>query len=654
MKNGQKRTADSLEKFEKKYLSGEDWAVKENANEMQSYGNFLRYLLEKILKRPDNLEKVFPEEAVKHHLQGSIHIHKLPDSFYVPYCAGWSFANILKVGLKTPTLVSKPAKHFDSAVNHLVNFVFLTAQEWSGAMATSGFDIYSAPLAAKDKSGEKQIKQVLQNMLYELNYPSRTGFQSPFSNITIALDTMESFLERDAIVGGKKDGVLGDYLEEAILIAKQLINLYDEGDAFGSPFTFPIPTLTLTKNFDWNDRKWDGLTNLIFSNLSKRGSFYLLNGYSANVEALYAMCCRLTIDISRIKRNAAFSAGNEVELKEFLGRKSHARGIWAIPDATGSVGVITINLPRIAFLSNGTEKKLFELLREEMEIAKKALDRMRNRYDRSLRNGLLPMTEIYLGSLTNHFSTFGLVGLPEAAANFFGGSNLWKELNKNDVAESVTWMKKVVKFVRECADEYSSREDILYNVEEVPAESTAYRLAVSDLQEFGRQVAKGSFFIPMGSDIPFYSTRIADAPFYSNSIIPYYAQLPIPERVKWEGEVQEEFTGGVMMHLFLYESPDPKALKNLVHRIVTNTKIVYFSITPTLAVCKKCGWNAIGIFGECPNCENRELEIWSRVVGYYRPMRSWNIGKIAEFLNRVEYGRSNKTLLAKRVLGYVL
>lgn len=634
---------NSIETIEKKYIAGKDWEIKENANEALSYGNFLSYLLDKTLKNSVILKKIFPEKAVKQHLNGLIHIHKLPSSLYIPYCAGWSFPNILRMGLKTPSLISKPAKHFDSAISHLVNFIFLTAQEWSGAMATSGFDLYSAPFLAKNRLKERQIKQVLQNMFYELNYPSRTGFQSPFSNITVTLDTVKNFSETEAIVNGKKVGVTGDYLDEAILVTKQIISLYNEGDAFGSPFTFPIPTLMLTKRFDWKNRRWDGLTDLIFNNLAKRGSFYLLNGYSANVEALYAMCCRLTVDVSRLEANKARAKKlieKGEELKEFLGKKSYARGIWAIPDATGSIGVVTINLPRIAFLSKGNEKRLLQLLKKELEIARGTLKAMRDRYNKNLKNGLLPMTKVYLGNLMNHFSTFGLVGLPEAAANFVRNPSLWKDLERKDIKEAVRWMKNIVRFVRESADEYSAVDGILYNVEEVPAESTAYRLATSDLRRFKRKVVQGDFFIPMEGDIP----------FYSNSIIPYYAQVSIPERVKWEGEVQEEFTGGVMMHIFLYESPDPKALKKLIYNIATNTKVVYFSVTPTLTVCNKCGWHGTGIFDGCPKCGNKNIEIWSRIVGYYRPVSSWNIGKQAEFLNRIEYGKNEKTLLAKQVL----
>ncbi len=610
-----------LEKIEKEYIGDGDWEVKENANESRSYGNFLSYLLDKTLKQPSVLEKIFPEEGVSKHLNGEIHIHKLPQSLHIPYCVGWSYTRLLQIGLRTPTLISSPPKHFDAAVNQLVNFIFLAAQEFSGAMAVSAFDLLTAPFVKADNLNDEQIKQRLQSMFFELNYPSRMGFQSPFSNITICLDTSKAFSELDAIVGGKKVGKVSDYLDEAIRVVKQMILLYNEGDYKHSLFTFPIPTLMITKNFDWNDRRWDGLTSLIFENLAKRGTFYLLNGYVSDVDALYAMCCRLTIDVSKIQINNHFVA----PLPESR-TLPQTHGIWVIPDATGSIGVITINLPRLAFLSKGEEEKFNEMLEEDLKIARKILMKMRERYERSLRAGLMPITKVYLGNFSNHYNTFGLVGLPEAASNFLRKPKLWSNLEEKEVLEAVSWMRKVVSFVRKKCEEFSREDGILYNVEEVPAESVAYKMASVDLKMFRNYFESGEIFIPTNDGVP----------YYSNCIIPYYAKVSIAERAKLEGEVQKEFTGGVMMHLFLYESVDPRALKSLVKRIVENTNVVYFSITPTISNCRHCGWSEVGVIERCPNC-GKNTEIWSRIVGYYRPISSWNIGKVAEFRQRVQY-----------------
>ena len=609
-KRGESKSESHLRKIERDYFKELDWEVKENANEIKSFGNFLSYFLDKHLKKPEVLKQIFPAEAVKHHVSGCIHIHKLPYSLYIPYCVGWSFSKLLQLGLRTPTLISKPAKHLDTAVAQLVNFFFIVAQEWSGAMATSAFDLNCAAFVAKDKLKEKQVKQALQDMLFELNYPSRMGYQTPFTNLTILLDTVKSFLEMPAVVGGEIVGRFEDYVDEAIMVVEKLIELYNEGDRVATPFTFPIPTLMLTRNFDWNSRRWGELTDMIFENLAKRGTFYLLNGYATDVETLYSMCCRLVIDTSKLARKSA-------------------HGIWAIPDATGSIGVVTINLPRLAYLSNGKWERFEELLKRELQLARNVLKVMRERYERSLRIGLMPMTKLYLGSFGNHFSTFGLLGLPEAAANFLGIPDMWERCKNSEIRSAVRWMKKVVAFVRNYAENCMKEDKILYNVEEVPGESTSYKFARLDMKRFKSAVKRNELCMP----------REGDVAFYSNSIIPYYANVSIVERAKWEGEVQTEFTGGVMMHLFLYEEPEPGALKRLVRKIATNTKVVYFSITPTISQCRHCGWSSVGIVEKCPKC-GRKTQIWSRIVGYYRPVQNWNIGKKLEFALREQYGTS--------------
>ena len=619
---------------EREYIERASWEVRENANMNISYSNFRNFLFDRLLKKPEILSKYLPKEAVSDHFRGDLHIHKLPDSLFIPYCIGWSFKKILKKGLITPTIVSKPAKHVDTAIAHLTNFFFFGSQEYTGAQAASGFDVFLAPFIREDKVPYIKVKQAIQHMLFNLNYPARAGFQSPFTNITLVLDTSKQYLKEHAVIGGKElPNTLEEYLDEILVVNKALFELLIEGDAKGQPFTFPIPTIMITKNFDWNGRRWGEVTDLIFEALAKRGSAYLLNGYSTNVEALYSMCCRLTIDVSKLNNFNHFKLNSSsLRLKEFedvedyLAKNRQAFGIWALPDATGSIGVVTLNMPRIAALSRGEWDVFEEILYAKMEHARKVLLTWRRRYAISLKSGLMPISKVYLGHFRNHFNTFGIIGLPEAAANFMRNPKLWFECDRREINEAVSIMKKMVKMVREKAMEYEEIDNYLYNVEEIPGESTSYRLAKLDLKYFKEEVEKGEILIP--SD--------GTAPFYSNSIIPYYANVSIPDRARWEGEVQQEFTGGVMMHLFLQESPDPKALKNLVRSIALNTKVVYFSITPTIAVCRKCGWRAIGLFEKCPNC-GHEVDLWSRIVGYYRPLRSWNIGKIAEFKLRVQY-----------------
>ncbi len=609
-----------IENIEKNYLEERDWQVHENANELRSFGNFISYLLDNILCKREIVEKVFSREAYKEHEEKNIHIHKLPFSLFIPYCVGWSYSKILKIGLKTPSLTSKPAKHLDAAFSHLSNFAYLAAQEFTGACAYSAFDLYSAPFIKFDNLDFKAVKQRVQSLLFDLNYPTRLGYQCPFTNITILFD-VPSYLENEVYVGGKVVGKAADFLDEAILLIKALIANYNEGDSFSAPFTFPIPTLFITKNFDWNGTKYGDLTDLIFENWAKRGTFYILNGYVADVEAIYSMCCRLTIDMEKLPKTLDFYLG------EFQ-KKRGLKGIWATPESTGSLGVVTINLPRLAFLSKGEEKKFQELLIEKLNVARKVLDRMRVRYEKSLKFGLMPLASIYLGHLNFHYSTIGLVGLPEAAANFLRNPKLWEEINEKNVEEALKFMKNTVSFINQILKEWEVKDGVLYNVEEVPAESVAYRFAQADKKLFSKEYEKGEICIPTYNGTP----------FYSNSIVPYYSLVPLIDRIKWEAKVQKEFTGGVIVHLFLYESIDPKALKELVRKIVTQTEIVYVGITPTISVCRKCNKSFVGIYESCPQCNN-STEIWSRIVGYYRPVRLWNIGKKAEFMKRVQYGQ---------------
>jgi len=606
-----------IRELEDSYIGEEDWEVRENANEVKGYSNFLSYLLDKVLKSEDLLSSVLPADIVREHLDGWIHVHKLPHSLYIPYCIGWSLPKLLKLGLRTPTLQLNPADDLSSFLHQLSNFIFLASHEWSGAIAFSGFDLYAGAFAEREGLSVDGLVKLLRHFMLELNYPARPGFQSPFTNFLVMLDTMPEVLEEDAVVGGRTVGRLGDYVGGAVKVLRALIRIYNMGDDLGQPLTFPIPTIIASEHFDWSGRRWGELTEELFENLSRRGTFYVLNGYATDVRTIYSMCCRLLIDVGR------------VEARLRIGRR--ARGVWAVPDATGSIGVITVNLPRIAFLSRGNDDKFYEMLRERLEAGRRALAIMRRRYERSLRAGLMPITSIYLGHLSNHFSTFGLLGLPEAAANFLMERDLWfGEVKRMEYA--VEWIRKVVEFVRKYSEEIEEEDDVMYNIEEVPAESTAYRLASEDYGRFRREVERGDYFMPIVDGVP----------FYSNTVIPYYADIPLAERIRLEARVQQEFSGGVMMHIFLFESPDPSALRKLVYNIVVNTKIVYFSIAPAISVCTRCSWSEVGIYERCPRCGG-QVDVWSRIVGYYRPVRFWNVGKKAEFSARVHYNLAGST-----------
>ena len=343
-------------------------------------------------------------------------------------------------------------------------------------------------------------------------------------------------------------------------------------------------------------------------------------------------CCRLTIDTSKFAKNGngLFKLVKEEseEIYETLKKSDKRWGIWAMPEATGSIGVVTLNLPRLAIEANGDIDEFYDSLYNKLEIARTVLLRWRERYEKTLRNGFMPLTRIYLGHFNGHFNTLGVLGLPEAAINLLGDPNIW--YNNREAAEAIKIMKDIVAEIRKVGEEFENEDGYLYNVEEVPGESASFRLALQDYNRFHDLVKEGQVYIPI------YMGK----PFYSNSVVPYYVDVPISRRVEWEAEVQQEFTGGVMLHLFMHEAMDPYALKKLVYNIVSRTKIVYFSITPSISVCNDCGWRGVGIHFKCPKCGSSRVDIWSRIVGYYRPIRSWNDGKKAEFYFRVHYGEN--------------
>ncbi len=597
-----------------------------------------------------------PGEQVKAHVEGWVHIHDLPYSLFIGYCAGWSIAKLLRIGLMTPTISARPAKHLDSAVDHVANFLMSAQHEWAGAQAFSQVDLYLAPFVRYDGLSGKHvaIKQALQRLVYNLNLPSRVGAQTPFTNFTLLLDTVERILEEDeGYVGGKPVGPLGQYLDEALQVFEALCNVLMEGDAGGRPFTFPIPTIMVTDSFDWTGRRWGEVSEKIFKLAAKRGSFYWLNARSGIIDpaATFAMCCRLTVNKTRVLSIAreAFKTGSSFrlgelskaleeqheELEKMRGR--HLGGVWAIPDETGSIAVVTLNLPRLGFLAKGEWDKLEEMLDYYLELAREHLMLKRRILESILAQSLydLPITRRYLGTYMYHYNTIGVIGLPEFAANMIRNPMVWREPSKSSLRDAINAAKKVLQMIHERIKEFEERDEVIYNVEEVPGEGASYRLARADHKMFAEYVEKGEFALPMsilgGGSIP----------FYSNSIVPYYAEVPLWIRVELEAEVQPLFTGGVMMHIFLHQQPDPRALRRLVEKI-TSTRVVYFSITPTISVCRSCHRNTVGVHKKCPYCGSESVEWWSRIVGYYRPVHSWNIGRRAEFMSRVMYNATGE------------
>lgn len=606
------------------YLERSSEEVFNNANKYLSPTGLFNYVTEGVLS--SIVGDILPREVYEAHLRGVIYVHKLPYSLLVPYCCGHSIRRVLLKGLRTPTIYSRPAKHFNSFVDQIMNYLTSMQQYFSGAQSLNAVELYSGPFIKVDGLSYREVKQGVQRLLFNLNFPSRVGMQTPFTNFTLVLDAAKALLEGDrAIHGGKEVGNLGNYLSGAKLFVKALAELFLEGDGNGAPFTFPILTLMTTSKVIFEDPE---LFEAIFRTAAARGSFYWLNTRVVDPNSSYAMCCRIAID-----RSELLELVKEVKVSDLGGAYERALklrkgGIWALPDITGSIGVITVNLPRIAFESEGDEGKLTERLGEVLRLVKKGLDWMRESYCKLARNypGVYSMPleyvpEVFSLTGTPFFSTVGLIGLPEMASIMIGDPSLWAEPDAGRLKEALKVMERVLKYVVSEVREWSLTTGIPYNVEEVPGETAAIKLAKADIVTY-----------PQLS--PY--VRHNGAVFYSSSIVPYYAELELPERMEIESRLQGYFTGGVMMHIFLGEEPDPEALAKLVKKLTYHTKLMYWSFTPAFSMCRKCGWRSAGLYPHCPKCGS-ETEIWSRVIGYYRPLSNWYPGRREEFWTRKHY-----------------
>ncbi|NJE00459.1 anaerobic ribonucleoside triphosphate reductase [Thermococcus sp. JdF3] len=593
--------------------------VLENANRYPGPTGFFAYVMEEALKEHLSLIPTGGREA---HFSGDIYIHKLPYSLYIPYCTGHSTARLLEKGLKTPTIISRPAKHFDTYVDHIANYLITMQHYFSGAQALSSVEWYAGPFVRKEGLDRRKIRQNIQRLVYNLNYPSRVGMQTPFTNFTVTLDAPKKMLEGDhAIYDGKKLDPLGEYEREAKEFFIALTEVLREGDAIGQPFTFPIPTLMVTAKMLWDDPE---VFEAVFTTAAKRGSFYWLNTNVVDPDASFSMCCRLVIDKNEMKEVFGFNTGdtkeqwlNEVERQRF-------GGLWAMPDVTGSVNVTTVNLPRLALKANGDDDRFWEEYGRILETVKTTTDWFRERYVRLITNyrQMYQMIHLYLEEFpSSHFNTIGILGLPEAAAIYLNEPELWTEGTRKDWLKAAELMKDMVEFATGKAREWMKESGTPWNVEEVPGESAAAKLAIKDLREF-----------------PELEEYLSDPenPIYSTSIAPYYGPLELGDRIRIEEKVQRSFTGGVMMHIFLGEEPDPEALVKLTKRLM-RTDLVYWSYTPAVTVCNECGHSTTGLHTHCPRCGSENVEIWSRIIGYYRPLKNWNPFRKREFWTRRHY-----------------
>lgn len=583
------------------YVKSEDWRVKENSTVTYSVGGLILSNSGAITANYW-LSEIYDEEIAEAHRNADIHIHDL--SMLTGYCAGWSLKQLIKEGLGgiTGKITSAPARHLSVLCNQMVNFLGIMQNEWAGAQAFSSFDTYLAPFVKVDNLSYGEVKKCIEAFIYGVNTPSRWGTQAPFSNITLDWTVPNDLAELPAIVGGKEmDFCYKDCKKEMDMVNKAFIETMIEGDANGRGFQYPIPTYSITKDFDWSDTENN---RLLFEMTSKYGTPYFSNYINSDMEPsdVRSMCCRLRLDLRELRKKTG--------------------GFFGSGESTGSVGVVTINMPRIAYQAED-EADFYRRLDRMMDIAARSLKIKRNVISKLLDEGLYPYTKRYLGTFDNHFSTIGLIGMNEAGLNA-----KWLRADLTH-AETQKFTKDVLNHMRERLSDYQEQYGDLYNLEATPAESTTYRLAKHDR-------AKWPDIITAGHE--------GDTPYYTNSShLPVDYTTDIFDALDVQDELQTLYTSGTVFHAFLGEKlPDWKAAANLVRTIAENYKLPYYTLSPTYSICKEHGY----LSGEqkiCPKC-GKTTEVYSRITGYYRPVQNWNDGKLQEYANRTEYQIGNSVI----------
>ena len=586
-----------------KYLENLDWKVNENSNMGYSLQGLNNYVSAEITKTYW-LDKIYTSKIGKAHKEGDLHIHDL--NLLSVYCVGWDLTDLLQEGFTgvAGKVASKPAKHFRSALGQVVNFFYTLQGEAAGAQAFSDFDTLLAPFIRADKLSYEEVKQAIQEFVFNVNVPTRVGFQTPFTNITLDLECPKHMADNPVIIGGEmQDTTYGEYQEEMNMLNKALLEVLSEGDANGRVFTFPIPTVSITKDFNWDNPVIESL----WEASAKYGIPYFSNFINSDMdpEDARSMCCRLRID----NRQLEYRGG----------------GLFGSNPMTGSVGVVTINLPRLA-LKSKNEKEFFKGLAELMDMAKDSLETKRKVLERLTDANLYPYTKFYLRNIKqrfnqywkNHFSTIGLIGTNEAALNLLG-VDIGTEKGK-------AFAEKTLDFMRDRLVEYQKETGNNYNLEATPAEGTTYRLAQLDKASFPD---RAHFANGIGAEVK--------CPFYTNSShLPVNYTDDLFELMDLQDNLQTKYTGGTVIHFFLGERmDDPQTLKKLVKTICENYKLPYFTFSPSFSICKNHGY-IVGEHPECPKC-GEATEVYSRVVGFLRPVSQWNKGKQAEFEMREHY-----------------
>ncbi len=580
------------------YVNSIDWRVKENSTVTYSVGGLILSNSGAITANYW-LSEVYDREIADAHRNAEIHIHDL--SMLTGYCAGWSLKQLIKEGLGgvVGKITSSPASHLATLCNQMVNFLGIMQNEWAGAQAFSSFDTYLAPFVKKDNLTYGEVKKCIESFIYGVNTPSRWGTQAPFSNVTLDWTVPADLAELPAIVGGKEqDFKYKDCQKEMDMVNKAFIEIMIEGDANGRGFQYPIPTYSITRDFDWSETENN---KLLFEMTAKYGTPYFSNYINSDMQPsdVRSMCCRLRLDLRELRKKSG--------------------GFFGSGESTGSVGVVTINIPRIAYLA-ADEADFYKRLDKLMDIAARSLKVKRNVITKLLDEGLYPYTKRYLGTFANHFSTIGLIGMNEACLN---AKWLRKDLSDKAAQE---FTKQVLVHMRSRLSDYQEQYGDLYNLEATPAESTTYRMAKHDVKDFPDIITAA----PKG-----------ETPFYTNSShLPVGYTEDIFSALDVQDELQTLYTSGTVFHAFLGEKmPDWKSAANLVRKIAENYKLPYYTLSPTYSVCRKHGY----LNGEkytCPIC-GETTEVYSRITGYYRPVQNWNAGKTQEFKERKLYDVTN-------------
>ena len=581
-----------------KYVKVEDWRVKENSTVTYSVGGLILSNSGAVTANYW-LSELYDEEIADAHRNADIHIHDL--CMLTGYCAGWSLKQLIQEGLGgiTGKITSAPAKHLSVLCNQMVNFLGIMQNEWAGAQAFSSFDTYLAPFVKVDNLSYQEVKKCIEAFIYGVNTPSRWGTQAPFSNITLDWTVPEDLANLPAIVGGKEqDFCYKDCKAEMDMVNKAFIEIMIEGDANGRGFQYPIPTYSITRDFDWSESENN---KLLFEMTAKYGTPYFSNYINSDMEPsdVRSMCCRLRLDLRELRKKTG--------------------GFFGSGESTGSIGVVTINMPRIAYLAQD-EADFYRRLDAMMDLSARSLKIKRTVISKLLEDGLYPYTKRYLGKFDSHFSTIGLIGMNEAGLN--------AKWLRADLSQGKTqkFTKEVLVHMRERLSDYQEQYGDLYNLEATPAESTTYRLAKHDKEKWSDIITAG---------------HEGDKPYYTNSShLPVDYTTDIFDALDIQDELQTLYTSGTVFHAFLGEKlPDWKAAANLVRTIAENYKLPYYTMSPTYSICKEHGY-LVGEQKICPKCGN-VTEVYSRITGYYRPVQNWNDGKLQEYANRTEYKMGN-------------